>query len=339
MRKLNFIALVLAALLLFSACAGNQTYPYEDGEHTHVFGNPYDVVPETCVSEGTQVRYCKICEEQLISPLPVPEDKAKRKHAFSDTVIAATESTEGYTVRRCQHCEYVVERADVVPARYALLTVPEVTVTTAPGGILGALMSDTDTHVLRYGVGGETSVPATLACRLAVALTLTEAFEAEGATLSPETTVTPETGSLSGHTYSLSALLSEWLKNGGADVAKALSLAFGEGEDAFALRVEERLLRLGVRDATDLAIYTESGTATLYATGVMVARALDTPLLCTLFESNVGALTQVAGTRPCLYYVESGFRVTALAAGAGIRFLLLYGNALAEDVENGFYAE
>ena len=337
MRKVKIFSLFLATVLLLSACAAGGEYPYDTGEHKHVFGNPYVVVPETCVAEGSQVRYCKICHEELVDTLPVPKDESQRKHDFVSTVVHATEATEGYTTLECRHCDYVVEHTDVVPARYALLTVEGVTLATPPTGVEAMAVSDTNTHVLRYAFGMESAVPVTLACRLAAALTLTEAFEAEGATISPETTVTPQTGELLGHTYTLSALLSEWLENGGADVARAMALAFGEGEEAFALRVQERLLRLGVLSGVHLNIYEESGTVTLHATAVMLARTLDTPLLTEMLKNQVGALVQVAGESPAVYYEEEHFRVTALPVEGGYRFAVLFGHSLANGVENEVY--
>ena len=163
MRKMRLCLCFVLFSLLFSACtAPGATYLYEKGAHTHVFGNRYDVTPVSCVAEGAEVRYCKICHELVTERIAVAESIEARAHHFSDTVIAPTESAEGYTRRVCTLCEYVVERADVVPARYALI-VGENTITTAPDGLEGILFSDTKTHLLKYNVGYDRAVSSAAA--------------------------------------------------------------------------------------------------------------------------------------------------------------------------------
>ena len=84
MRKRLFCILLAALLLLLPACAGTGAdTPYE-AEHEHVYGFWYDVKPLTCVSEGEQIRYCKICLAEERQTLPISADVAARNHHIKD---------------------------------------------------------------------------------------------------------------------------------------------------------------------------------------------------------------------------------------------------------------
>ncbi|MBR3863028.1 MAG: hypothetical protein IKM42_05165, partial [Clostridia bacterium] len=206
MRKLRCMTLMLLFSLMLVACGGEgTTYLYDAGTHTHVYGNRYDVTPVTCVCEGTQIRYCKICHAAVTDTVAVPEDIAARAHAFSDTVVAPTEADEGYTKRSCTLCEYVIERTDVIPARYALLT-DAATKTEAPTGVQGILMSDTATHMLSYSVGADGVVSPEIARRLAVALAITEAIEQQAPALTADTPITLVSGMGAGNSYTVREL-------------------------------------------------------------------------------------------------------------------------------------
>ncbi len=335
MRKARLCALFLMALLLFTACTANKTaHSYPEGEHTHVYGNRYDVIPATCREAGTVVRYCKICHGEVTEVVAVPEDVAARAHAFSDTVVAPTEATEGYTVRRCTLCNYIVERTLVVPAKYALLTNAQ-TVTAAPAGATGVIVSDTATHVLSYHVGGDMAVSADVACLLATALTLVDEMTRTGATVTPETSVA--FGALS---FPAKNLLFAYIEDRDTDALRALALAIAGGEAEFAAKISARLARLGV--SADVAVNpfaSAENTATLGATAVMLARVLDEPLLVEGFGEAVGILQSVAGKKPALYLVSSDgtLRLTALADGNGMSFAAVCGTALPVDYENILY--
>lgn len=341
MRKLRCITLMLLFSLVLVACGGEGTaYLYDTGTHTHVYGNRYDVTPVTCVCEGTQIRYCKICHQSVTDTVAVPEDIAARAHAFSDTVVAPTEADEGYTKRSCTLCEYVIERTDVIPARYALLT-DAATKTEAPTGVQGILMSDTATHLLSYSVGGEGAVAPTIARRLAVALAVTEVLAQQNTAFTADTPVLLVSGVGAGNSYTVRELLYEWVASGDTDVARGFAMALDGSEAAFAVRIEARLEKLGVLSSVTFDPFSADapGAATLYATGVLLARALDEPLLCEAFSNAVPGLVRIAGKKPALYLSAEGLRISALKIDEGeLHFLLLNGENAPSDLENTLFS-
>lgn len=338
MRKLRHIALLLLLSLLLVSCSGESAYLYDTGTHTHVYGNRYDVTPVSCVAEGEEIRYCKICHAAVTDTVAIAEEIDARVHTFSLTVVAATECEEGYTRKACTLCEYVVERADIVPARYALLTDAD-TLTVAPAGALGAVMSDTKTHILTLDAGRTQSVSAELARRLAVALTVMEELSREGSTLTPDSLLALSSGVGAGNAFSVRELLFEWVASGDADIARGFAAAIGGGESAFSARVSARLGRLGVENAASVDPFSvvDPGTVTLGATAVMLARALDEPLLAEAFADAVPRLTRIAGEKPILYFAFSDLRVSALKKGDTVRFLLLFGTDMSADLENNIF--
>ena len=329
MRKLRFLALIMLFSLLLASCArGGDTYLYENGTHTHVFGTRYDVIPVTCICEGSEIRYCKICHAAVTDTVQIPNDIAARHHAFSDTVVPPTECEEGYTVRNCTLCSYVIDRTDVVPARYALLT-DSGTVTTSPEGAEGIVMSDTATHLLAFDVGREQEISPALARRLAVALVIAEELVREGGTLTLTTPITLVSGIGAGNTYTAGELLDVWAESGDPDVARGFATAMDGGEAAFSARVAARLQRLGVSGNITVDPFGETGTATLGATAVLLARALDEEVLVTAFAASVPGLIQIAGEKPVLYFTEANVRATVLRAANGTcRFLLVTADPL-----------
>jgi len=335
-RKIRILALLSLLSLLLVSCGedAGASYLYEAGEHTHVYGNRYDVVSVTCIAEGSDIRYCKICHEAVTSTVRIPEEIAARAHAFADTVVAPTESTEGYTARQCTLCPYLIERTDVIPPLYALLT-NEATVTVAPQGVTALMMSDTDTHRLSYLVGADTAVPAELALRLAVGITLTDELNRSDATLTEQSPVT-----YLGNSYTLREMVYEWLLHGDADVARALAAALGDDEAGFTARVAARLQRLGTRE-TVADPFSATATATLGDTATLLARALDEPLLVAAFGNAVSAqhgLVRINGVRPALYFNAGTLRACAMAGENGTyRFLLLFGEDMASDLENSLF--
>ena len=342
MKKTGFLALLLASLFLLSSCAGAPSiYHYTESEHTHVYVASYDITPLSCTEEGLVIAYCKICRKTALTTVPIAEDIADRVHSFKDTVIPPTESTEGYTVRDCQSCAYHIDRANVTPALYALLFRDGVTSSTAPDGVEALLVSDTLSHVLSYQKDGNVTVNGTFAARLAIALTVTEELEREGSTLTADTAISITVGALAGNTYTLQELLFALIHIGGADVTLALAEALGENGNSFHARVMARAARLGVASELSIPPFDSglSHTATLHATAVLLARALDTPLIAAALTAAVPALTRVAGRAPLVYFVstDATLRITALAVGDTVVFALLYGSDLPRNVENNIY--
>ncbi len=340
MRKLRCIALMLLFSLLLVSCSGaGEAYLYDNGAHTHVYGSRYDVTPATCVSEGSEIRYCKICHASVTDAVSVPSDIAVRKHAFSDTVIAPTECAEGYTVKSCTLCPYVIDRTNVIPALYALLT-NEATATVAPLGTDSIVMSDTETHVLTYDVGREAAISAALARRLAVALVIVEEMAREGSTLTPDSEITLTSGIGAGNSYTVRDLFNEWAASGDPDIARGFAAALDGSEAAFSARVGARLQRLGVGEAVTVDPFstTNTGTATLGATAVMLARALDEELIVAAFAAAVPGLIKIAGEKPVLYFTDTALRASVLKTGErSYRFLLLSGNDLPTHLENTLF--
>ena len=342
MRKMRLLLCVVLFSLLLSACtAPGTTHLYEKGAHTHVFGNRYDVTPVSCVAEGVEVRYCKICYEMVTERIAVAEDVADRAHHFVDDVVTPTESAEGYTRRACTVCDYVIERADVVPARYAL-TVNESTVKTAPDGVDGILFSDTQTHLLKYSVGYDRAVSAAAARRLAVALAITDELAREGTTLTSDTQVALVSGAGNGNRYTVRDLLCEWIATGDTHVLNGLAFALDGSEGGFTARVNARLQKLGVAGDVTLNVFAPEGegSATLGATAVMLARALDEPLLLEAFAESVPNLQQILGEKPMLYLSLGDVRLAALeGVGGAYRFAVISGTSLPTGVENTVFSE
>ena len=327
MKKRGLFCLLLCAVLLFSSCAGREAGLAYGGEAEcqHIYGLWYEVVPVTCTEAGQRVRYCKLCHSEVVEPIPVAENIALRAHAFSDTVVPPTEATGGYTTRVCTRCGYVVERTDERPALYALLTVEGVTDTALPAGLVGLLQTDTHTHVLARGAGLDAVVDAAAARRLALALTVTEAMEGEGAALTPETPVTVKTGGLAGRTYRVEQLLAAVIKTGQTAPAEALADVFEESLSDFCARVNVRVAKLGLEATTHVST-APGGTTTLHDTGVLLARALDTPLLRGILADAVPDLSQVAGRDPVVYSEGENLLLCGVAAAdGGIVFALLAG--------------
>lgn len=323
MRK-RAIVLLLCAVLLLNSCAGRGAgHTYAEASCEHVYGLWYDVVPVTCVSEGQRVRYCKFCHHEETETVPVAEDITQREHAFSDTVVPPTEATAGYTTRRCTRCDYVIERTNEKPPLYALLTVEGVTDTALPTGLDGVIVTDTRTHVLTHGAGMTATVSAETARRLALALTVTEEMEKNGAELTPDTPVTVTQGALTGRTYRVGQLLAALVKTGDLSAAEALSDIFGEDVSAFCARVNVRVAKLGL---TGTSVSTApGGITTLYDTAVLLARALDTPLLAGFLADAVPDLSQVAGREPAFYIESADLLFCGITTDDGVRFALLTG--------------
>ena len=321
------IAGLLACCLLLSlvSCGGPRAdYNYAENACEHVWGLWYDVVPVTCVSEGQRVRYCKFCHREEVETIPIADNIAERVHDFEDTVVPPTESSGGYTTRRCTRCGYVVERADEKPPLYALLTVTGVTDTALPADLTGLVVADSATHVLTRGAGMTTAVNAETARRLALVLTVTEEMEKEGATLTPDTPVTVTTGALAGRTYRVEQLLAAVVKTGQVAAAEALASVFDESVSAFCARVGVRVAKLGLSATTQVST-APGGTTTLYDTGVLLLRALDTPVIAAALATSVPDLSQVAGQDPAFYIEGENLLFCGITTGNGVRFALLVG--------------
>jgi len=85
MKKRIFALLCAVLVLLLTACGGTgDPVLYVDESHEHVYGFWYDVKPLTCVSEGEQIRYCKICLAEERQTLPISADVAARNHHIKD---------------------------------------------------------------------------------------------------------------------------------------------------------------------------------------------------------------------------------------------------------------
>ncbi|MBQ3482728.1 MAG: hypothetical protein IJA78_00970 [Clostridia bacterium] len=94
MRK-RILALLCAILaVVLTACAGpGSPVLYVDETHEHVYGFWYDVKTLTCVSEGEQVRYCKVCLAEERQIVPIPAAVEERNHQIENGSCTAC----GYT--------------------------------------------------------------------------------------------------------------------------------------------------------------------------------------------------------------------------------------------------
>ena len=67
------------------------------------------------------------------------------------------------------------------------------------------------------------------------------------------------------------------------------------------------------------------GTTTLYDTGVLLLRALDTPVIAAALAADVPDLSQVAGQDPAFYIESENLLFCGITTGNGVRFALLAG--------------
>lgn len=354
MRKTALFSLFLCAVLLFSACtAGGDALPYNTGgECAHVFGVWYDITPATCQSEGEQVRYCKRCREAELFTVTVPADEAARAHSFTDTVTPATEAAGGFTDRECSLCHYRVEGVFPTPPLYALLT-DSSTNTTPVSGVNALLLTDTATHVLHRAAATDTAAAAAPALRLATALTALSAISAEGSTLTldTETVITqalldslptgaPRAGFVAGNRVTVSTLISAVAATGGSDAALALATVVAGSEQAFLPLMRARVAALGLTHTVIGSLLdTAAASTTLYDTAVLLARALDEPLLADALAAGVGQYVKILDRTPAVWLSADALRISALSDGkGGYYFLLVCGNALPATVEETLFA-
>lgn len=354
--KKRILAAALSALMLLpllSACTGeNPTVPYAGDGCQHVWGLWYDVESVTCLAAGKQIRYCKLCRTPQEQTVEVPLDIAERKHSFSDTVVAPTEAAGGYTTRECILCGHRVERFNPCPALYELVA-DEATVSTCPAAYSGVLLTDTKTH--RLAQHAPTAVHPAFARRLAAALVVTDELAREGAGLSPAATLTvsaellagvPQYAATSSNVFyagavvTLEQTLGLWLSTGGADAALMLSAFLGITPAAYAAATTARAAALGLTDTeiTSIIAPTDFGASTLYDTAVLLCRALDEALLEALLASIAGgAFIKIDGKTPVVWLASANLRMSAIAEGDCVRFLLLAGEGIANGAEADFF--
>jgi len=351
-KKTAVFAIFLCLALALSACtAGGDAIPYDNGGVCeHVFGMWYDVHTATCVSAGEQIRYCKICRESETATVPVPTDEAARAHAFSDTVVPATESTWGHTDRECTLCHYRVEGAFPTPPLY-MLTANDTTATTPPAGVDAMLLSDTESHVQHGGVATDRAVSAAPALRFTASLTALTAATASGATVTLDTAFTieqslldalpvgtPRAGFVAGNTVTVATLISAYIATGGADAALALATAVSGSEAGFMALMRTRVAALGLTDTEIVSLLTASGSTTLYDTAVLLARVLDEPLLSDALGAGVGQYVKILGRTPAVWMSADSMRISALASEDGrVYFLLVCGSTLPATVEETLF--
>ncbi len=323
MRTVKVTALLLALLFLLCACGARDGVHAYTEEHTHVYGHWYDATPATCQTSGVRVRYCKICHVQQSMTVKVPEDDAKKAHPYQDIRIEPTEKDSGSFSRVCTLCGRVDEGAGyVIPPLYALIT-DESTDTAARDDVTAALLSDTATHTVPVLIGDKAmTIDATFAQRLSVAFTALEYLGADSATVSQE----------------MRNALGRWLRDGNVEALLAICAQLDEEETQFLHTVNARMELLGAGfSTTSLRDATAFSGVTLYGTAVLLARALDEPVLCELFGMNVDPYVSIGSEKPALYFEASGVRVSALAREERYVFLVLCGASLAEGLEASFY--
>lgn len=323
MRIVKITALFLALLFLLCACSARKGVHAYTEEHTHVYGYWYDATPATCQASGVRVRYCKICHVQQSMTVKVPEDDAKRAHPYEEIKVEPTEKESGSFSRVCSLCGRVDEEAGyIIPPLYALIA-DESTDTDARDGITAALLSDSATHTVPVLIGNkDVAIDATFAQRVSVALTALERLGADSATISQEA----------------KNALGRWLRDGNVEALLAICAQLGEEEAQLLSAVNARMERLGVGfSTTSLRHASEFSGVTLYGTAVLIARALDEPLLAELFAKNA-EFDLIGDKTPALYFVADGLRISALQKEDRYVFLVLVGASLDANVEVSFYA-
>lgn len=321
MKKTGFFALLLAGLLLLSSCSGKgKTYLYQNGEHVHVYGEWYDVTAVNCLDEGEHICYCKICGGSYTEKVPVATDIAARRHDFEDTVTLPTESMEGYTRRVCRLCGYVIERADVIPARF-YLPLPEEDLILAENLsaqlFFNTVRGDNGGITVRAAQNAGAVVSARPALYLAAALIAVEAAGAGEISLEEQLSVAGR--HLAGRTpgdweEGVSVSVRELIKcclsgRAGVDVAVAvLAERLCGGNAAFAERLNARMAVLGVRNTVFSGIDGEVGESTLADTAVLLWRGLENAEFAALADKGISF-----GAKPCAVSLTAGdFRIVAV---------------------------
>lgn len=327
MRKTGFFALLLAGLLLLSSCSGNGvSYLYGDGGHIHVYGEWYDVTPVNCLVEGEHICFCKICGESYTEKIPVAVDDAAKKHDFEDTVTAPTEAMEGFTRRVCRLCGYVVERADVIPARFHL-PLPEGELILAENLTAQLFFNTVRGDNGGVGVFGAQNTDVLVSARpalfLASALITAEAVAAGEVSFDERLEVRAkhlagrDPGALEeGITVSVRELVKLCLTGSGADAAVAmLAERLCGGNAEFAERLNARMAVLGVKNTLFSGIDGEVGKTTLADTAVLLWRVLETASLDEL--ASRGIAFGKNGEKPCAVSLTAGdFRLVAVRVTA-----------------------
>lgn len=347
MRIAKISALLLALVFLFCACAGVAEGESYASTHVCVYGAEYETAPKTCLDGGRVIRYCKICHRAESFEEDIERDPAERRHDSAVDYLAATEKDAGYYHDVCPLCNYVNEHVDYRPL-YALFET-EGTMTGAPAGVSGLLISDTETHDVLHQEGRETVADAEFARRLAVALTIAERLLAEDAVHTPDTLVTVSEEMLAGTsvtthgvyvgaTLSAKKLLGLWLLSGNPDTMLCLANLVGETEATLLAAVNERIDRLGAAFTTaSLRDPDAFSGVTVYGTSVLLAKSLDVELLCELLSTNVNPYIEICGVRPAVYFETPTLRVSALNREGNYTFLVLAGDAIPGGLENTLY--
>ena len=190
---------------------------------------------------------------------------------------------------------------------------------------------------------------------MAAALVVTDALAREGAGLSPAATLTvsaellavvPQYAATSSNVFyagavvTLEQTLGLWLSTGGADAALMLSAFLGITPAAYAAATTARAAALGLTDTeiTSIIAPTDFGASTLYDTAVLLCRALDEALLEALLASIAGgAFIKIDGKTPVVWLASANLRMSAIAEGDCVRFLLLAGEGIANGAEADFF--
>lgn len=336
MKKMRFFAMLLALLLLFSACSGGgETFSYEKEGHTHIYGAWYDITSVTCETEGEHICYCKICGTSAVEIIRIEEDIALRAHAFVDTVTPPTESVGGFTRRVCTLCSYTVERTNEVPALYELSLPAE---PQRPVSATAQLAFSTETvegvRSIMAADATKTEVTALPALYLAAALVATEAIAAGELRLTDSVTLTsaivggriPHKSYREGTTVKVSALLDGCLAGESEIAVAALAYAMEKDKTAFegefVVRLNKRLQRLGTADTVFGGLSADrAGRSTVFDSATLLWRVLAEETLTARLVSEFSF-----GTAECvLFFEKDSFRLSAVRRGVGYRVASLLG--------------
>ena len=79
-------------------------------QHTHTWDNGVQTKAPSCTQEGVKTYRCTACNATKM------ESISKTPHNMAAKVIAATETSEGYTRHYCTVCGYETAHTDIVPA-------------------------------------------------------------------------------------------------------------------------------------------------------------------------------------------------------------------------------
>ena len=121
-----------------------------------------------------------------------------------------------------------------------------------------------------------------------------------------------------------------------------LAMALAAAQAAASCDMDDtRVAALGLTDTafTSVVAPTAFGASTLYDTAVLLCRVLNEAVLADILASIASsAFIKINGKTPAVWLASANLRISALAEGESLRFLLLAGEGIANGTEAEFFS-